>query len=786
MSKNLATRVQLGSFEVDLSAGELRNGNATVVLLPDQPLQLLRMLIEAEGEIVSREQIEKRLWSSDTVVEFDSGINSAVKKLRRALGDSGDEPRYIETISKRGYRLLVPVERPAVITSAPQEHDQKPAVEQSIQSGEGELRAGFRWKWLVTGAAVCIIIIISGELYLHSHSRPKLTERDTIVLGDFDNTTGDPLYDDTLKQGLAVQLSQSPFLDLMSDRKVDRILSKMGRQPGDRLTPEVTREVCLRANSKAMVNGAIAALGSEYVIALRAVDCNSGNLLAKTQEQAETRESVLRALDDAASSLRSKLGESIGSVRKNDRPLVEDTTASLEALKAYSLGQKMDFVQGPTASLSFYKRAVELDPNFAMAYSSMTAVYSALNEVGRASENARLAYEHREKVSERERFAIEVAYYLTRTGELERAAQTAELWQKTYPRDPGPRESLAFIDAGLGRIDRVLEEALDAARLQPNEVNSYINLGGAYQNLNRLDEAEAAYKQAEQRSLNSLMLLANRYELAFLKGDSALMAQSASAAMGKPSIEDALLSAQADTEGWHGRLKNARAQTRRAMDSARQNDAKETAATYQASEALEQVETGYRAEALADADAALKLAPNRDVKAMAALAIARAGNTKGAEKLYAELESAFPLDTLVQRYWLPVIGAAVAVQKNDPNHAIELLDKASGIELSQPTQGVVFLCPVYLRGEAYLMLHDGKAVTEFQKFIDRRGLVVNFPWGALARLGLARAYALDASTDPADREKARAAYQDFLTLWRNADPDIPIYKQAKAEYAKLQ
>ena len=327
-----------------------------------------------------------------------------------------------------------------------------------------------------------------------------------------------------------------------------------------------------------------------------------------------------------------------------------------------------------------------------------------------------------------------------------------------------------------------MEEWREALRLEPNNAANYLNLGLAYMALNRLDEAEAVYKQAEERKLENEFLLQSRYWLAFLKGDAAQMAQLVSAAMGKPGAEDLLLATQADTEGWYGKLKNAHELTGRAMDSAQHNDAKETAAAYQAAAALREVEAGNREQARAEANAALKLAPNRDVRAMAALALARAGDTAGAEKLAAELDKTFPLDTLVQRYWLPTIRAGVALERKDPNRAIELLKVASTIELGAPTNLTIFLCPVYLRGEAYLMLHDGnRAAAEFQKFIDHRGLVVNFPWGALARLGLARAYAMQGDT-----AKARAAYQDFLTLWKDADPDIPILKEAKAEYAKLK
>src|SRR5271157_997701 len=645
-----------------------------------------------------------------------------------------------------------------------------------------------RWKVLVPAALMLVAAAIGGTFYFRSRqATARLTDKDTIVLSDFDNKTGDSVFDDTLKQGLAVQLEQSPFLDLVSDQRVNDTLKLMGRTAGDRLTPEVTQEVCQRTGGKAMLAGSIAGLGTQYVIGLKAVNCNTGDVLAEAQQQAAGKESVLKALDAAAVRLRGKLGESLSSVQKYATPVEEATTPSLEALKAYSLGVKMVYAKGDTAALLFYKHAVELDPNFAMAYRAMAVVYGNLNEVERAAGNARKAYELREKVSERERFSIESIYYTYTTGELEKAAHVYELWQQTYPRDDVPYTKLFVIYSNLGKWEKALEEAREAMRREPNDWVNYANLGGGYDNLNRLDEAEAVYKQAEERKLEGEGLLLNRYQLAFLKGDTAQMAESAAAAMGKPGTEDILLASQADTEAWYGRLKNPRDLTRRAMDSAQHNDTKEAAATYQAAAALREVEAGNREQARADADAALKLAPNRDVRAMAALALARAGDAAGAEKLAAELDKTFPLDTLIQRSWLPTIRAALALQRKDPNQAVELLKVASTIELGQPTDLTVFLCPVYLRGEAYLMAHDGNAAAaEFQKFIDHYGLVVNFPWGALARLGLARAYALDAAKDPAARDKARTAYQNFLTLWKDADPEIPVYRQAKAEYATLR
>jgi serine/threonine protein kinase/tetratricopeptide (TPR) repeat protein len=634
----------------------------------------------------------------------------------------------------------------------------------------------------LVASAVLLLAAVGVFLWQRMHAKP-LTDKDVLVLADFTNTTGDSVFDDTLKLGLSVQLEQSPFLNLVSENKVNETLKLMGRPAGDRLTPEVTREVCQRTSSKAMLAGSIAPLGSQYVIGLRAVNCDTGDVLAEAQEQAAGKEAVLKALDAAAGRMRSKLGESLSSVQRFATPVEAATTASLEALKAYSLGVKTSYAKGFTAALPFFKRAVDLDPSFASAYSSMSGSYTGLHQGGRAAEYVRKAYALREKVSERERFAIEGLYYMNVTGELEKAAQTYELYRQNYPRDELAYRYMGTVYYRLGNREKALEEFREALRLEPSTEAAYSNLGRTYRALNRLEEVEKVYKQAEAHKLESERLLQGRYALAFLKGDRAQMEQLASAAMGKPGAEDVLLATHADTEGWYGKLKNADDLTGRAMDSAQRNDAQETAAAYQAESALRDVESGNREQARADANAAVKLAPNREVRAMAALALARAGDAAGAENLADELEKTFPRDTLVQRYWLPTIRAGVALERKDPNQAIELLKVASTIELGSITMGqTIFLCPVYVRGEAYLMLHDGnRAAAEFQKFIDHRGLVVTFPWGALARLGLARAYAFEGDT-----AKARAAYRDFLTLWKDADAGIPILKEAKAEYAKLQ
>jgi predicted Zn-dependent protease len=432
--------------------------------------------------------------------------------------------------------------------------------------------------------------------------------------------------------------------------------------------------------------------------------------------------------------------------------------------------------------LAFFKRAVDLDSNFALAYSSMTSVYGSLNELELAAQNARKAYALRERVSERERFPIEIDYYMLATGELEKAAQACEQWQRTYPGDYEPYANLSYISASLGNHQKALQEVQESIRLEPDDEISYNNLGSAYVNLNQLNEADAVGERAKARQIESEGLLLNRYELAFLKKDTTQMTLVAADAMGKPGAEDLLLAAQADTEAWHGKLTNAHELTQGAMESAERNDAKETAASYQAAEALWELESGNWTQARRDVDAAMKYASGRDVRIFTALVLARVGDTAAAEKIAADLDKTFPLNTLVQRYWLPTIRAAVALQTKDPKRALQLLKMAGNLEFSQPTQVGVILCPAYLRGEAYLLLHDGAAAAvEFQKFVDHPGLVGNFPWGALARLNLARAYALEGDT-----ARERAAYQDFLTLWTDADPNIAILKRAKAEFAKLR
>ncbi len=768
---------QFGPFEVNVASGELlKNGRR--IRLQEQPYRLLVALLENPGEIVSREELRSRLWPGDTFVDFDGSLRVAVRKLREALDDDAENPRYIETVPKRGYRFLVTeVHRVDATpeTAAPRQYPDRRKTDATLVATSSRHNPSFKY-WI---AAVGVLILAAGGVFLwHQRTQVKpLTSKDVLVLADFTNTTGDPVFDGTLRQGLTVQLEQSPFLNLVTEERIRQVLRMMDQPADARLTPAVAREVCERTASAAVLDGSIANLGSQYVLGLRAVDCRNGRVLDVEQAQVARKEDVLNALSQIASRFRTRVGESLATVAKYDTPLVDATTPSLEALKAYSLARKKFFAEGDIAARPFFRRAVELDPNFAMAYAYLSTTYSNHREPELAAENIRKAYELRAKVSERERFYIESHYYWNGTGELEKAVQVLEQWQQTYPGYYSPYTTLGFIyRTMLGNPEKALEEAREAMRLEPNHSFSYDNLGIDYSVLNRLEEAEAVFKQAEERNLENDEMPRSRYTLAFLKGDTARMARVASAAMGKPSKEELMLAAQADTEAWYGRLKDARELKRRATDSALHNSGKEAAASYEADGALLEAASGNLKLARADANAALKLAPDRNVREMAALAMAQAGDTVAAEKLAAGLNKDFPLDTLVQRYWLPAIRAAIALQRKDPGRAVQLLQVTDAIELGDPR-----LIVVHLRGRAYLMLHDGShSAAEFQKFIEHRTLVANAEWGALARLGLGRAYVLQGDT-----VKAKAAYQDFLTLWKDADPDIPVLQQAKAEYAKL-
>jgi eukaryotic-like serine/threonine-protein kinase len=644
----------------------------------------------------------------------------------------------------------------------------------------GKQRGG-RLKAIVPAAMA--VVLLAASSYFYFHRTPRLTDTDTIVLADFNNMAGDPVFDGSLRQGLAVQLEQSPFLSLISEERIRQTLSLMGHPADAKLTPEIARELCQRTGGTVVLDASIAQIGTQYNLILKAVNCSNGESLASAEGQASGKNHILDTLGKVASDIRNKLGESLSTVQKFDTPLVEATTPSLEALQAFSLGWKTITGGDPAAGVPLFQRAIKLDPNFAMAYTSLAVSYWNLGEPSLAAESARKAYELREQVSEREKFYIESHYYDGTTGNLEKARRNYELWAQTYPRDDVPPDNLNSLYQSLGQYDKALTEAREAFRLDPVSELSYDGLANSYLYLNRLEEARATAQEAQAKHLDSPVLRFLQYQLAFLQNDAPEMARQVAWAAGKPGVEDGLLAYEADTAAYSGRVAKAREYSRQAIASAERAEKKETAADYETNAALREALFGNAAQARQHVASALALSTGRDVQYGAAMALALTGNAARAQALADDLGKRFPEDTIVQYNYLPTLHAQLAVSRNDASKAIEVLQAAAPYELGQPNVGGVrtFLHPVYVRGEAYLAAHRGsQAEAEFQKILDRRGIVFNSPIGALARLGLARAYVLQG-----DPSKAKTAYQDFFMLWKDSDPDVPVLIAAKPEYAKL-
>jgi tetratricopeptide (TPR) repeat protein len=636
---------------------------------------------------------------------------------------------------------------------------------------------------------------VAGGLYYRSHQpSTRLSEKDTIVLADFSNSTGDTVFDDTLKTALSVSLRQSPFLNVLSDSQVAKSLQQMTRPVGTKLTPEIARELCQRAGSKAYLAGSIGSLGSQYVLGLKAVNCQNGDTLAQEQMTAASKEKVLDGLGEAASKLRGELGESLATVQKFDVPLAQATTSSLDALKAYSLGRKASNEKGSSAALPYHQRAIELDPNFAMGYAVVGDDYFSLSELGRASEYFTKAFQLREHASEREKLEITANYYDTVTGELDKAGQTYQEEIESYPRESAAYNRLGVVFALQGQYEKATEITRQAVRLAPDALSGYTNPANYALALQRFNEAQQTIHDAQARKLDDAIFHSALYALAFLGANSGAMAEQQQWFAGKPE-ENWGLALASDTEAYAGHLGKARELTKRAVDAAIRADSKENGAVFQTIAAQREAAYGHAAEARQSAAEALKLAPaSQGVESEAALAFAMAGDTGRAESLAQDLGKRFPLDTQMQSLWLPAIQAQLALDKKNPPVALHALQAASPIELGEIAFVLNISClyPVYVRGEAYLAAGQGNAAAaEFQKILDHSGIVWNCWTGALAHLGVARANALHARTSQgadadAARVRALAAYKDFLTLWKDADPDIPILKEAKAEYAKLQ
>jgi eukaryotic-like serine/threonine-protein kinase len=632
----------------------------------------------------------------------------------------------------------------------------------------------------VISAGVVVAAIVASTFY--THRAHALTDKDTVVLADFSNKTGDPVFDDTLKQGLSVALSQSPFLNLLPDEKVSDTRKMMGQDPEQRFTAEVAREVCVRTNNKAMLAGSITSLGTQYVIGLKAIHCIDGDIIAQEQAQARAKEDVLNTLDKVAISLRTKLGESLATLGKFDVPLEQATTSSLEALKAYSEALNAQGRKGDAASLPLYKRAIELDHNFASAYEGLGLAYANLQETGLANDNLQKAFNLRDRLSVRENYGISTSYYSLVTQEVEKSNDIYEQWAHAYTRAVMPHNNLAVNYMRFGQYEKALAETQEAIRLQPDFSAIWVNLMSLYVSLNRPTEAKAAYEQALARKLDDPSLHSTRYIVAFLDGDTGEMQRQVSWNSVRGTQEDLdFLSIQSDTQAYSGHMKKSRELARRAAEIAVSRDQKEGAVIYPLREVLAEAELGNKTWARRQAAQPSRSGLTRSVQIVAALALASAGDTDGALSLANELHKASPSSTLLNKYYLPTIRAAVELARKRPDTAVEMLQAASTYELGSP-EPVNNLYPIYVRGESYLQAGQGQqAAAEFQKIVDHRSIVLSFVFGALAHLQLGRAKAMTG-----DKGAARKAYGDFLTLWKDADSDIPILKQAKAEYTTLQ
>ncbi len=640
-------------------------------------------------------------------------------------------------------------------------------------------------RWLLPAIATAVVLtFIAGSVYWRSHrTAGKLNENDTIVLADFANSTGDSIFDGTLNTAWSIGLQQSPFFRVLSPEKVSRTLALM-KPPSQKLTPEMARQVCLHTGSIAVLAGSIADIGNRYQIELKGLNCQTGAVIAKSETQADDRNQVIKALGDASARLRGQLGEPPASLREFNQPLETITTASMEALQGYT--QSLN-TPGDAESLPPMLRAVELDPNFAFAYLQLCLSYSNMGQASLAKENCTKAYQLRHRVSPRNRFVMEEGYYGNVTGEIPNLIATLKERTATFPHGGSGHNDLGVYLMAIGQYGQAGEEERIALRLMPEAIAPSVNLIGIYTALNQLDAAQAAWDEARARQLDGSNLRWTRYRLAFVQGDYRAMQEQVTWGLGKPAVEDVLFSLESDTAAYHGSFAKAREFSRQAVESAMRARANEMAAIWKATEGLREAEIGNVVQSKKLVADALALSRGRSVKVAAALTLARSGDTAQSQQLVEQLNKEFPLDTLIQEYALPTIRAAIELQKNNANGGVDLLKTAVPYEMGRPNMNgaggsLDNLYPAYVRGQAYLKLGQGRqAAAEFQKMIDHPGIVLNFVTGALAHLQLGRAQVM-----AGDNAAARQSYQDFLALWKDADADIPIYQQAKAEYAKLE
>ncbi len=785
MSNAVRQFYEFGPYRIDPDHRQLLCEMKPVPLQP-KAFDILLVLVQNSEKVVPKDDLMKAVWPGTFVEESNLAQNVSV--LRKTLGDTVGENRYIVTVPGRGYRFAEKVQVVDEGEIATEEdklvvesHTRSRLVVEQQQVPVKALAAKSRsLRRLVLASLFCVLVAAAGYLYMHR--APKLSETDTIVLADFDNRTGDTVFDGALRQGLSAQLAQSPYLNLISDSRTAQTLALMGRPKDTQLTPELAREVCQRTASAAELDGSIAQIGTHYLLTLRATACATGDVLARTESAAPDKNRVLDALGKIATQMRSKLGESLASVQKYDVQPSDVTTPSLEALRAYSLAVRAMGSNRPVESVTLFREAIRLDPNFAEAYSGLAINYFNMGETSQAEENGRKAYALRGHVSEREKLSMEMYYAAFVTRNFEEARKSAAASIQIYPRAWGMITNLGVFDGYLGEYDESLKMSKKVMALAPGSTQVYTNLMIDYLHSNRLDDAEAVAREASDRHLDAAFLHQTLYQIKFLRHDTAEMEREAALARAQPGLDDLMFYYESDTAAYGGEFRKARERSGRAVDYTTRGGQKETAAEYEAESAVREALVGNFSVGRQQANRALAVSKGRDAAAMAGIALALAGDTAGATRIADDLEKRFPEDTVIHYNSVPVIRAAIALQSRDAAKAIAALTVSTPHELGQTTQEADFvLYPVYVRGLAYLEAKQGVAAAgEFRKVVDHPGLVQNEPIGALAHLGLGRAYVLSGETS-----KAHAAYRDFLSLWKDADPDIPVLTQAKAEYAKL-
>jgi DNA-binding winged helix-turn-helix (wHTH) protein/tetratricopeptide (TPR) repeat protein len=775
---------RFGSFVLDAATGELRKGNTPLKLHP-QPLRVLVLLVERAGGIVSREEIQRNLWGGHTWVDFDGGINFCIRQIRAVLSDDAGKPRYVETIARQGYRFIatvtydgapmvvIPISRGELtVTTTPTSGENGRAAEAATLPTTQVVAVTARRRSLIIAIVGIAALAIAPVWHFVVHRAPNLTQKDTVVVADFRNSTGDSVFDGTLQRGLFVQLQQSPYLNLVSEGQIQQTLRMMKQPPDTRLTPELAHEVCQRTNGTAVLEGSIAQIGTEYDLILKAVQCSTGDSLASTEVQASDKNHVLPALGEAAANLREKLGESLAMVQRYDRPLAQVTTSSLDALKAYSLGLSKYSQGDQTGALLFFQQAIALDPEFAMAYANLGRAYQVLGKGEPMTAALRKAYAMRDRASEREKFDIVAVYHQFVTLQIEETIANCELWEQSYPRDFTPHRILGFENGVLARYARSAEEFRKAIDLDSQQALPYAGLLIDLVALNRRQEARAVYEEAKNHHIEGGEVERQHFWIAFLDGDTEAMAKSAASVSSFPGYERKMLLEESSNASYLGRYRAAREAFQRAVDAALRDKDQKAAGGLESYMGVREALAGNLAEARRHATAAMKLGEEP------ALALALSGDAAQAITVTERLASQTLPGSYDAKMVLPELQGAIELQQGNATRALELFEPLAPYEEGWADRDMAG----YLRGEAYLQRHRGQeAAAQFQKILDRPGIILNSEIGPLARVGLGRAYSM-----LGDKPKARAAYEGFFTLWKDADPDIPVLQEAKAEYAKLQ